>query len=227
MSNFFNVETAENYEQKSLCVLLLDTSNSMGGVKLDSLQKGIETFHEEISGDPTTQNRLEVAIIAYGCNIKILQQPSLVDNFEMPKLETMGSTSMGKAIDEAIELVDARKSWYKITGQPYYRPWIINMTDGEPTDIADIEAKGNEIRRNVDEKNFFFFNVGVKEADMSTLEKLSSKQMPPAKLDGLKFAEFFQWLSASIQIVAASVDTQTESVSLPSPSNWMEGFKID
>ena len=34
----------------------------------------------------TTQNRLEVAIIAYGSNIKILQQPALVDNFEMPQL---------------------------------------------------------------------------------------------------------------------------------------------
>ena len=108
MSEFFNVETAVNYEQKSLCVLLLDVSGSMQGQKLNSLQKGIEAFHEEIAGDPTTQNRLEVAIIAYGSNIKILQQPALVDNFEMPQLETMGSTSMGKAIDEAIELLKSK-----------------------------------------------------------------------------------------------------------------------
>ena len=226
MSEFFNIETAVNYEQKSLCVLLLDASHSMEGKKLKSLQKGIETFHEEIAGDPTTQNRLEVAIIAYGSNIEVLQQPALVDNFEMPKLQLMGSTSMGQAIDEAIELVEARKSWYKATGQPYYRPWIINMTDGEPTDIPNIQSKGDEIRKQVEDKNFFFFNVGVSGASMNTLEKLSSQQMPPAKLEGLRFAEFFQWLSASIQIVAASSDAQTDSVNLPSPSNWMEGFKI-
>ncbi|MDC1505825.1 VWA domain-containing protein [Winogradskyella sp.] len=226
MSEFFDVEAAVNYEQKSLCVLLLDTSYSMEGKKLKSLQKGIEAFHKEITEDPTSKNRLEIAIIAYGSNIKILQQPALVDNFEMPKLQTMGSTSMGKAIDEAIELVGARKSWYKLTGQPYYRPWVINMTDGEPTDIPNIQSKGDEIRKHVDGKNFFFFNVGVKGASMNTLEKLSSIQMPPAKLEGLRFAEFFQWLSASIQIVAASSDVQTDSVNLPSPSNWMEGFKI-
>lgn len=226
MNKFFNIETAENYEQKSLCVLLLDVSYSMEGNKLDSLQKGIETFHAEIAGEPTTKNRLEVAVIAYGSNVDVIQQPALIDNFQMPKLKSMGSTSMGQAIDEAIELVEARKSWYKLTGQPYYRPWIINITDGEPTDIPNIQEKGDQIRKHVDEKNFFFFNVGVNGACMNTLGKLSSQQMPPAKLDGLRFAEFFQWLSASIQIVAASIDTQTDSVNLPSPSNWMEGFKI-
>ena len=227
MSGFFNVESAVNYEQKSLCVLLLDVSSSMSGDKIQSLQQGIETFHKEISDDPTTQNRLEIAIITYGSEVTIIQQPSLVDNFKMPILKPMGSTSMGKAIDEAIELVEARKSWYKLTGQPYYRPWIINMTDGEPTDIPNIDEKGNEIKKHVNDKNFFFFNVGVSGASMRILEKLSSSQMPPAKLDGLKFAEFFQWLSASIQIVAASSDAQTDSVDLPSPSNWMEGFKIN
>lgn len=226
MSDFFGAESAVNYEQKSLCVLLLDASHSMDGEKLRTLQVGIESFHKEISEDPTSQNRLEVAIITYGSTVKVVQQPALVDDFEMPKLQLMGATSMGSAIDEAINLVDARKSWYKMTGQPYYRPWIINITDGEPTDIPSLARKGTEIRNHVDSKNFFFFNVGVQEANMSTLEKLSSPQMPPAKLEGLKFAEFFQWLSASIQIVSASTDNGSDTVALPSPANWMEGFKI-
>lgn len=226
MSDFFRPQEPVNYEQKSLCVLLLDTSHSMEGSKLKSLQHGIETFHDEISRDPTTKNRLEVAIVAYSSTVDILQQPALVSEFSMPKLKLNGATSMGKAIDDAIEIVEARKSWYKMTGQPYYRPWIINMTDGEPTDIPNVSRKGDEIRNHVDNKNFFFFNVGVKGASMKILNKLSSSQMPPAKLEGLKFAEFFQWLSASIQIVAASTDQGASTTPLPSPSDWMEGFKI-
>tara|TARA_B100000900_G_C20585084_1_gene719213 strand:+ start:154 stop:837 length:684 start_codon:yes stop_codon:yes gene_type:complete len=227
MNNFFDAESAVNYEQKSLCVLLLDVSFSMVGKKLKSLQSGIEAFHKEIKEDEVSKNRLEIAVLTYSERVKVLQQPALVDDFEMPELKTESSTSMGKGIDEAIEIVEARKSWYKMTGQPYYRPWIINITDGEPTDIPNVDEKGTEIKTNVENKNFFFFNVGVEGADMKILKKLSSSQMPPAKLDGLKFAEFFQWLSASIQIVAASVDKKTEKVDLPSPSNWMEGFKIE
>ncbi|MGK0413398.1 MAG: hypothetical protein ACJA1B_001601 [Polaribacter sp.] len=230
MAEFFKTQEPVNYEQKSLCVLLLDTSHSMEGAKLKSLQNGIEVFHDEISNNPTTKNRLEVAIVAYSSTIDILQQPALVSEFLMPTLKLNGATSMGGAIDEAIEIVGARKSWYKMTGQPYYRPWIINMTDGEPTDIPNIFLKGDEIRKHVDNKNFFFFNVGVKDANMTTLANLSSSQMPPEKLEGLKFAEFFQWLSASIQMVATSTDTGATSTPLPTPlpskGSWMEGFNI-
>ena len=62
MSDFFSVETAVNYEQKSLCVLLLDVSHSMEGARLKSLQEGIEAFHKEISLDPYNRikSRLEM-----------------------------------------------------------------------------------------------------------------------------------------------------------------------
>lgn len=223
-SNGFNIDTPVNYEQKSLCVLLLDTSYSMQGKKLKTLQQGIETFQREISEDPTTSNRLEVAIITFDSAVNIVQQPALVSDFVMPQLSCNGSTSMGAAFDAAIDLVEARKSWYKTTGQPYYRPWIITMTDGEPTDIPNLNDTGNLIRQNVDRSNFFFFAIGVQDADMQKLERLSSPKMPPAKLEGLRFAEFFKWLSASMTQVVNS--NEGDEISLPSPANWMEGFKI-
>lgn len=220
----FEIESPSNYEQKSLCVLLLDTSGSMSGEKIKNLQIGINTFHEEISEDPTTANRLEVAIITFDSYISVVQHPKLVNDFTMPLLGAGGMTVMGAAIDEAINMVEARKSWYKTTGQPYYRPWIITMTDGEPTDIPSLSDVKNKIQRNVDNKNFFFFGIGVDGANMKTLERISSTQMPPAKLEGLKFAEFFKWLSASMAQVVISDDG--DEIDLPSPADWMEGFKI-
>ena len=50
--------------------------------------------------------------------------------------------------------------------------------------------------------------------------------MPPAKLQGLKFADFFQWLSVSIQMVNASSDLEDDTINLPSPADWMQGFKV-
>ncbi len=220
-----NVETPKNYEQKCLCVLLLDNSYSMNeNGRLNELQKGIEIFHQEIMEDPTTSNRLEVAIIRFGGTVEVMQQPALVNNFRMPRLAADGGTPMKEAIEEAIGLINARKSWYKQTGQPYYRPWIITMTDGEPTDINNITEFHDKIQKEVDNKSFFFFAIGVEDANMEKLQRISSKQMPPAKLNGLKFAEFFTWLSASMTQVTSSHDG--DIVKMPSPADWMDGFTI-
>ena len=228
MTDFnFNAEPIENYEQKCLCVLLLDTSASMGGQPLDELQRGLETFHSEIKEDPTTTNRLEVGIISFDSSISVKQEPALVENFNMPKLTAQGSTHMTDGIHKAIEMVNERKNWYKQTGQPYYRPWIILMTDGEPFPESanwDLHQTADEIKTAVDNKNFFFFPVGVEGADMEVLKDIASDKMPPAKLDGLKFASFFKWLSASMNTITHSTDG--DIVNLPSPGDWMEGFKI-
>lgn len=228
MTDFnFEAETIENYEQKCLCVLLLDTSASMTGKPLAELQRGLQMFHTEIKEDPTTSNRLEVSIVTFDSSVEVQQQPALIDNFSIPKLRAGGATHMTEGIHQAIELVNNRKNWYKTSGQPYYRPWIVMMTDGAPYPESanrDLDQVADEIQTAVDNKSFFFFPVGVEGADMNVLNNLATDKMPPAKLDGLKFAAFFKWLSASMGKVTSSTDG--DQVNLPSPSDWMSGFTI-
>lgn len=220
----FDIQSPVNYEQKCLCVLLLDVSGSMTGNPINELQRGIEIFHSEIREDTTTANRLEVSIITFQSWVKVIQNPALVNEFQMPILNADGATCMGEAITEGINLIEARKSWYKATGQPYYRPWLIVITDGEPTDVPDLFDLHQTIQRDVDNKKYFFYAIGVEAANMDKLKQISSSQMPPAKLKGLKFADFFKWLSASMTQVISSVEDSV--IALPSPSDWMEGFVI-
>ena len=42
--NDFSAEAAENYEQKCLCVLVLDVSGSMSGEPIQELNKGLQDF---------------------------------------------------------------------------------------------------------------------------------------------------------------------------------------
>ena len=209
----FSTESPNNFEQKNLCALLLDTSGSMDGRPIAELQKGLELFYKEIKEDPIMSKRLEIAIITYDSLVEIKQLPALVEEFDMPLLKVRGMTSMTEGIKSAIELVEERKNWYKQTGQPYYRPWIIMMTDGEPNDDSNITELAHAIQKDVDNKHYFFFAVGVEGANMQILDELSSTQMPPAKIEGLKFSSFFKWLSQSINTSQDDDD-------------WLEGFKL-
>lgn len=220
----FKTESPDNYEQKCCCSLVLDVSGSMDGEPIRQLNEGIQSFYQDIQTDSTTANRLEVAVIEFSDVVKTLVDPSLAANFTMPTLTTKGTTNLVGGVREGIKIVRDRKAWYKQTGQPYYRPWVILVTDALPDEGQDISSLTQEIRDGMSKKDFFFFALGVQGADMNMLNNISDPSMPPAALQGLRFSEFFKWLSASMTMVTNSKDG--DKVNLPNPAGWMKGFSV-
>ncbi|MCQ2257440.1 MAG: VWA domain-containing protein [Bacteroidaceae bacterium] len=250
--NDFSAEAAENYEQKCLCVLVLDISGSMnevidntnieytgqtvsvdgkiydvvtGGIsKLDNLISGLHDFYNEIENDATTSQRLELSIVTFGDYVQTIQEPALISNSSFPVLEADGDTAMVDAVYEAIDLVAARKQWYKSTNQPYYRPWIILMTDGEPNANQNVPALAQRIQQDTASKKYEFLPIGVDNANMSVLQQIQGR-IPAMKLKGTKFSSFFKWLSASMGTVVSAEEGQTVDLSNGS-TDWMESFSI-
>ena len=231
--NDFKLESPDNFEQKTLCCFVIDVSGSMAGMPIQELEKGLHEFHNEILQDSMMSNRLEIAIIIFSNQIIQLVSPSLPRNFHIPKLKADGTTKLVEATDYAIEIVNERKAWFKSTGQPYLRPWIILITDGEPDKDQNVGALSERIKKDTFEKKYVFIPIAVGDADMDVLNMLSGYAfssgsdkilIPPMKLQGLKFSDFFQWVSASMSMVASS--SENSQISMPSPTNWMEGFKI-
>ncbi len=142
----------------------------------------------------------------------------------MPVLTTKGTTKLVDAVRVGIQKVEDRKNWYKQTKQKYYRSWIVLMTDGAPDAGQDINGLAQEIQTGVSAKSFNFFAVGVDGAKMNVLQQISSSEMQPAMLEGLKFSDFFKWLSASMAAIQNSTDG-TADIS-QGASNWMKGYKI-
>lgn len=229
--NEFSAESPENYEQKSICCFAVDVSGSMSsspsgsmsGSPIDQLNQGLQEFHREIAENSTLANRLEVAVVEFSDSVDTKVQPALADSFTMPHLTTKGSTKLVDGVREAINLVESRKNWYKQTGQPHLRPWVILITDGAPDGDQDVNGLAQEIQSGANSKKFVFLAIGVQGANMSVLNQISSSDIPPMALQGLKFSEFFHWVSASMAIVASSKDG--DKVDLPD-ATWTKGFKI-
>lgn len=211
------VEFAENPEPRCPCVLLLDTSASMTGSPIQALNEGLETFRDNLSTDDLAKKRVEVAIISFDNQVKVVQDFITADQFENPVLTAQGQTYMGTAINKALDMIAARKSDYRNNGITYYRPWVFLVTDGEPQGESEkvVKEAADRIKQEEDNKHVAFFAVGVEGANMDRLGEIV--QRTPLKLRGLDFREMFIWLSASMQQVSHSkVD---EQVALP-PPGW-------
>ena len=113
-------------------------------------------------------------MVAFNDQVSI-SEPCLVENLSLPTLQANGGTRIGDALKEARELVDKRKDWYKSTGQPYYRPWIILMTDGEPWDTQKAMSEAGIIGKGVQNKQYTFLPIGIGDgADMNFLQNIAA-----------------------------------------------------
>lgn len=211
------VEFADNPEPRCAVVLLLDTSGSMQGRRIEELNLGLRSLDRALKADPLAALRVELAIVSFGGQARALdvrageggeipvdaaQAFVTLDAFNPPTLLANGETPMGEAVRQGLALVRDRKALYRAGGIDYFRPWIFLITDGQPTD-KDWESAAAEVRDEESRRGVSFYAVGVEGADLRKLAKFSS-QRAPLKLKGLAFDELFQWLSRSLAAVSQS-----------------------
>lgn len=211
------VEFAENPEPRCPCILLLDTSGSMQGEAIEALNDGLRVFRDELNRDSLAKKRVEVAIISFNFEVKVVQDFVTADQFEPPTLVAQGLTHMGSAIHQGLDLLQARKTEYRNNGIAYYRPWVFLITDGEPQGELEslVEQAAQRIKDDENSKRVAFFAVGVEGANLDRLSQIVVRA--PLKLKGLNFQEMFIWLSASMQRVSQS--KPDDQVALP-PPGW-------
>lgn len=197
---------ATNREPRCACVLLLDTSGSMDGEPIHELNKGLEVFASTVKEDSLAALRVEPLVITFDDNVVVHGEFVTADEFSPPTLAASGSTKMGHGILKAMEMIEERKRQYKAANVSYYRPWILLITDGFPTDENDgTFGRAVQVVKSAEtneEKKVALFTVAVEGADMAKLAEISSR--PPKKLKGLEFRDLFLWLSASMGRVSAS-----------------------
>lgn len=211
-------------EPHMACVLLLDTSGSMSGDAINSLNRAINDFKEQTSMDELAQKRVDVAIVEFNDTARVVQDFTPLSQMEPVTLSATGCTAMGAGINLAIDIVKERNRFYNSMGTPCFKPWIFMITDGAPTDnidsarqrIIDEESKGTHGKLK-------FWAVGVPGYSKETLTSLTKRCIA---LDEASFKGIFNWLSESMVTISVSrVDENPQLNNLPSdaqviPTDW-------
>ena len=195
------VEFADNANERTPCVLVLDCSGSMRGEPIKQLNAGLAALEKELKDDIDASSRVQLLIIKASGNDEVTIASDWTDamNFTAPVMEADGLTPLGKAMETALRKIEERKSLYDSCGITSKRPWIFLLSDGEPTDYGWEEAA--EICRYAQKnKKAVIHTIGTQGANLDKLAKFSI--LPPKRLTGLKFTEFFLWLSRSVSCIS-------------------------
>lgn len=204
------------------CAVLVDCSGSMsvelapGFSRIEALMAGLEVLSREMKSDPTVRNAVEVSVIDFGGKkphgASLIQNWTYARDFSAPKLEAVGSTPLGEALLLGLEKATKKKAAYRHEGRPYCRPWIIVISDGQPTDSDPKWAEAVQAAKNaIGAKEALILTVGI---DGCPLDKLSQISTYPARpLSSHRFSEFFLWLSASMGSTSSSSDSKEQLAS--------------
>lgn len=220
----FSIEDlVDNPTPRIPIAMVLDTSASMAGAPIKELNKGVNLFIEEIRRDEYTRYSAEICIVTFGGSVEIIQDFATVDYVSYPVFKASGETPMGTAVLKTLELLERRKTLYKELGIDYYQPWIVLMTDGRPTD--DITKAVRKVQELISQRRLVVFPIAIGPyADIDSLSLFTIPDIPPPplKLKGLKFKEFFIWLSKSVAQVSRSTPGMRYEISLDDVEDWSE-----
>ncbi|SVC20606.1 uncharacterized protein METZ01_LOCUS273460 [marine metagenome] len=213
-------ELANNPNTRIPICIALDVSGSMDGKKIDELNRGVNIFLKTIFEDEITRYSADIAILTFGGTVEKVLDFGAVEDIKLPKFLARGGTPMGEAVLEALDMLEDRKKQYQKNAVTYWQPWLVLMTDGAATDgehalpnkVAMAAEKTCDLVKN---KKLTLFSIIIEPGTPDELEKFCGKLAP---LDGVKFEEFFVWLSQSVSVVSES--SPGTRLKLPDPTSW-------
>jgi uncharacterized protein YegL len=213
--------------QRTPCMLVLDASGSMSmkvkgksNTRIDELNQGLKLLKSALCRDDTAANRVQLAIVQVGGpahTAELMMNWTDARDFEPPIIRADGPTPLAQGMRLALHHVDQQKTELNLNGIPYTRPWIMVISDGEPSDGPQVwRAIVEECRAAESAKRCAIFPIGVEDGNLDVLQELSSTRA--ARLSSTHFSEYFLWLSASLSSVSRS--RTGDSVVLPAPDGW-------
>lgn len=221
----------ENYEAKCLCVLLIDTSESMStNGAIEEINEGLIVFRHDIIHETVLCNRLDVAIVSFNSKVDIVQYPEIIQNIKVPSLTTNGNGQIVNAIKKVQELVDERTEYYEKHGIPYFRPWIVLMTDGNFSCDQNIVETIKNINIDRGFYNYVFRVLGAgNNIQENILKEFESPDFPIEMLKNVDFRKFFIWLENKCGCIAEEFegfDNNENEHNDKEPIDWYSGFVI-
>lgn len=178
--------------------ILLDTSGSMRGEPIHSVNVGLQALLSALRQDPYALEKVHLSIITFDLEIKIYLPLTPLDKVRLVDIEVIkaGATFMGAALQQLIECVDRDVTRSSADTKGDWRPQVFLMTDGSPSDLQAFRDTIPEIKK----RNFSSIvacAVGPK-AKQDILRELTDTVVKMDTMDSTAFSEFFKWVSESV-----------------------------
>lgn len=211
------MRTEEEMTRRLPVYLLIDTSGSMKGEAIESVNIGLDSMLTFLRQDPFALESVYLSIITFDREVKEVLPLTELEAVQLPKILTpdSGPTHLGEALELLCKAVDRDAIRNTPEHKGDWMPLLFIMTDGSPSDLQKFEEQVPEVKqRNFG--NIIACAAGPK-AKESYLKEITSNVVHLDTTDSATFRQFFKWVSSTVSIGNRSMGTADEAILPPPP----------
>ena len=176
-------------------VLLLDVSGSMGGEKINTLNATVKEMISDFANAEKNEIEILVSIITFGSNVSLHTPYTSAKDIEWKDLQVSGATPMGTAFSMAKAMLEDKE----VTPSRAYRPTIVLVSDGQPTDDwqQPLRVLVNEGRSQKCDRMAMAIGSEVSNSVLNEFVSGTENKVYTAQ-DASQIQEFFQFVTMSV-----------------------------
>ncbi len=195
--------------------LLLDTSGSMRGEPIESVNIGLRAMMASLRQNPHALESVYLSIVTFDSLIKEVLPLTALKQLVLPDIvcPESGATFLGEGLERICQKVDNEVRLSSQSDEGDWRPLLFIMTDGKPSDTLAYSEVLAEVKRRPFAK-VIACAAGFK-ADATVLKRLTDIVVSLDTMDSSTFSGFFQWVSATVSSSQSS--SQVDNFDLPPP----------
>ncbi len=196
--------------------LLLDTSGSMRGEPIESVNIGLRAMMSSLRQNPHALDSVYLSIVTFDSLIKEVLPLTALKQTVLPDIicPESGATFLGEGLERIAQKVDSEVNIRQDDSESDWKPLLFIMTDGKPSDTLAYSEVIPEIKRRPFAK-IIACAAGPK-ADATALKRLTDTVVSLDTMDSSTFSGFFQWVSATVT-ANQEQGAQGTKVALPPP----------
>lgn len=197
--------------------LLIDTSGSMKGEPIESVNIGLQSMLTHLRQDPFALESVYLSIITFDREVTQILPLTELDAVQLPKITTpdSGPTHLGAALELLCQTVDREVIRTTAEQKGDWMPLLFIMTDGNPSDLQKFTQQLAEVKRR-NFGNIVACAAGPK-AKESYLQQLTPTVVHLDTTDSTTFQQFFKWVSSAVSVGNRSLGTASETLLPPPP----------
>lgn len=204
--------------------VLLDCSESMIGSGLDGLRKGLDAMLKALRQNPHALETAWLSFITFDQTAEVKTPLTAVEDLQIPQLRIRAGTSLGAALRLLAERIQTEVKRPTPTSKGDFRPLVILITDGQPTD----EWRSGLHQLNTVAKVSNIYAVGCgDDIDFSGLKEITDIVLNLEQTDEQGFAKLFVWITDTVSTASMGVGDERDAMLAKLPTSIKKVDKPD